>query len=676
MRSPHLLARRLFRQLLPAYLLLAAALTALQLFTLYGSTRQAIDGELNYLARAFSPSLGEALWAMDRRQLADLAAGIERSPVVSAIRISDEAGRVLIWAGNLDARQPAGMTPLRVALEHAVPGADAITVGHFELYSSHALVLAQMRYSLLATLLNSFVMAAALWALFYWIIHRELSQPLAAMAEALRHWRKGAAGEMAQPAYPHRDELGSLLAAFAEARSRLDTSLQALATLNTGLENEVGRRTQELSEAKQRLELSLAAGRLGCWEWELDSGRNRFDARWKQMLGYVDTELEESLDTFTALVHRDDLPRLMTAAQALTSGKIEQYRVDMRMRCKSGEYRWIQSCGEVTARSADGTARRLSGTHQDITERKQAEQALLEAHAENARMLSTANASLSQRVAERTRELEAANQSLRETLSRLESTHLQLAQSEKLATLGKLVALFAHDISNPISNSWMASGILDENLASVRRKQAEGTLRQRDLSDFLDTVSEARKLLDRNLERAHELLEGFKDMALDQATSMRRQIMLRSWLEQLGYTLSPMFKGRGTRLEFNIPPDLELDTSPGPLAQVITNLVSNALTHAFPAGNAGDDTQQIRIEAKRDETGCACLQISDNGSGMSPEVQARIFEPFFTTRAGQGGTGLGLDIVRNIVEDTLGGQIEVHSTPGAGSQFHIRLPGA
>lgn len=675
MQISHKLARRLFSRLLFWYLLLAGALTCIQIGIQYSSIRHATEQEVHFLAHAFGPSLSAALWGMDPLQLSEIARALESSPSITGVSVFDEDGKVLASVGKVSAEAlRSGITPLRMPLNHANQSGQPIHVGEVMLHASQSVIFEQLRYSLLASFLNSLILAACLWMLFYWLIHKELSLPLAKVAEVIRHWRAGTESTKTLPPYPHQDELGDLLLAMGDARQRLNDSLAALNELNASLEEKVILRTEELSTAKQYLELSLAGGRLGCWSWNLDTNQTRFDLHWKQMLGYGPDEVTENMDGFAALIHPDDRARPLSAANDLIQGKLDQFRVDMRMRTRTGEYRWIQSCGEVTARTEDGRPVQLSGTHQDITERKQTEQALLDAHAENALILAKANQSLSQRVSDRTHELETANQALRKTLAQLESTHLQLAQSEKLATLGKLVALFAHDISTPISNSWMASGMLEENFKAIQRKQGQGTLRQRDLSDFLETVNQARQLLERNLERAHELLEGFKDMALDQATSNRRTIMLKPWLEQLSYTLSPMFKGKSIKLDIEIPCDMELDTCPGPLAQVITNLVSNALIHAFAPQNARDTPGIIRIQGTREADGSACLSVSDNGCGMSAELQNRIYEPFFTTRAGQGGTGLGLDIVRSIVVETLHGQIVLDSFPGQGSRFSIFLP--
>ena len=256
---------------------------------------------------------------------------------------------------------------------------------------------------------------------------------------------------------------------------------------------------------------------------------------------------------------------------------------------------------------------------------------------------------------------------LRQINSELEQ---QVMQAEKLASLGRLVANFAHDIGNPIGNVTALATSLTGRIRTVREGVKSGGLRRSDLEAFLDTSEASTTMLASNLGRACELLESFKQMALDQATSQQREIDLAQWVEEFRYTLAPMLAPGKHRFVLDLPAGLRLHTSPGPLGQVLANLVSNAVTHAFEGRSGGT----IRISASRQPSGQVELCVGDDGVGMPPVLLAQIFEPFFTTKAGRGGTGLGLDIVRSIVENTLGGQIAVRSEPGTGSSFAVPLP--
>ena len=173
----------------------------------------------------------------------------------------------------------------------------------------------------------------------------------------------------------------------------------------------------------------------------------------------------------------------------------------------------------------------------------------------------------------------------------------------------------------------------------------------------------------RNLDSARQMLQSFKQQALDQATAQRREVDLAEWVPEVLFVLSPMWRKRSVEVRPEIAGVLPITTLPGPLSQVIGNLIGNALVHAFDEGETG----LVRLLATADSDQVE-LRVIDNGKGMSPSVAAKAFEPFFTTRAGRGGTGLGLDIVKQVVEKQLSGSLSFHTELGRGSEFRIRLP--
>jgi len=174
----------------------------------------------------------------------------------------------------------------------------------------------------------------------------------------------------------------------------------------------------------------------------------------------------------------------------------------------------------------------------------------------------------------------------------------------------------------------------------------------------------------RNRERANELLASFKQVAIDQTSAQRRQFMLLEVVEEILLTLQPTFKRTPFKLRCQIPGDLTMDSYPGPLGQVLTNLLTNSLQHGFEGRASGE----VDITAKREDDGRVCLEVADNGMGIAPDLLGRIFDPFVTSKLGQGGNGLGLHIVWNTVNGVLGGTISVDSSPERGTRFRIILP--
>jgi signal transduction histidine kinase len=172
-----------------------------------------------------------------------------------------------------------------------------------------------------------------------------------------------------------------------------------------------------------------------------------------------------------------------------------------------------------------------------------------------------------------------------------------------------------------------------------------------------------------NLERTAELVRGFKQVAVDQASAERRRFALALYLQEILVSITPAIRKAGQTVEIDCPPDIEIDGWPGGLSQVVINLVLNALAHAFQPGDPG--TVTIRCRA---DDGQATLDVRDDGKGIAPDLLGHIFEPFFTTKRGEGGSGLGLHIVHSIVTGSLGGTIAVQSEVGRGTRFTLAFP--
>lgn len=294
----------------------------------------------------------------------------------------------------------------------------------------------------------------------------------------------------------------------------------------------------------------------------------------------------------------------------------------------------------------------------DVTKQRQAEASIRELNAE-----------LECRVAERTQELSRSNAELESALKALKATMEQLVQSEKLAALGSLVAGVAHELNTPIGNALMAASSLEDFTERIELAFQDGKMTRRSLEQFLDDARVATGISSRNLERASELISSFKQVAVDQSSSQRREFALNELVHEILVTLHPQTKKRDISFKVDVPERIVLDSYPGPLGQVISNLIMNAVTHAYNDHQHGE----ILVGATLDED-MLTIRITDRGVGIPEEMQSKIFDPFYTSRLGQGGSGLGLHIVHNLVTELLGGHIEVQSVLGDGSRFTITLP--
>lgn len=273
------------------------------------------------------------------------------------------------------------------------------------------------------------------------------------------------------------------------------------------------------------------------------------------------------------------------------------------------------------------------------------------------------NRALEHRVQQRTIELSKA-------LDESKRMQDQLVQAEKLAALGSLVAGVSHEINTPLGISVTAVTYVDELFKSLQERLRSGTFTRSFLDEFIEKSLETNAMALANLQRAAELIRNFKMVAVDQSSAKRREFMLRETLREIISTLRPMLKNRGIDLVLDVPDGITMDSYPGPLGQVITNLFSNALLHAFEGRPSGRIT--IKVRSYTDNS--VAIYFSDDGGGIAREHLGRIFDPFFTTKGGEGGSGLGLSIVYNIVTAVLGGSIAVESRPHEGTTFTITLP--
>jgi signal transduction histidine kinase len=197
-------------------------------------------------------------------------------------------------------------------------------------------------------------------------------------------------------------------------------------------------------------------------------------------------------------------------------------------------------------------------------------------------------------------------------------------------------------------------------------------LRRSQLEEFVRTSKDAAQQLVANLHRAAELIQSFKQVAVDRSHAERRMFGLHEATDQIIASLRPVLKKAPIELKVDVPEGLVIDGYPGSYGQIITNLFLNAVNHAFQDGRPGT----ISVVAKLRGTDDIEIIFADNGTGMTPDVQRQAFDPFFTTRRNEGGTGLGLHIVYNLVTQQLGGRMMLESRPGQGTTFRIIMPRA
>jgi signal transduction histidine kinase len=265
--------------------------------------------------------------------------------------------------------------------------------------------------------------------------------------------------------------------------------------------------------------------------------------------------------------------------------------------------------------------------------------------------------------------LEAQNAALEEALHKLQLAQSELVRQEKLASLGGLVAGVAHEINTPLGICVTATSHLVQELKLTREELAAGEMTEDSLNSFLDIVDQSLRIMTTNTQRAASLVRSFKQVAVDQSSDDIRNFNLCTYLNEVLLSLQPKLKGRPVKVNVDCPKDLVLDSFPGAVSQIVTNMVVNSLVHGFERDQAG----RIDIRVK-EEGGEVVFDYADDGAGMDQEALEKLFDPFFTTKRGSGGSGLGAHILYNLVTGALGGTVRVESEPGKGLRYHLTFP--
>ncbi len=262
-----------------------------------------------------------------------------------------------------------------------------------------------------------------------------------------------------------------------------------------------------------------------------------------------------------------------------------------------------------------------------------------------------------------------AKKTAEDALQRQQEAQTELVKAEKMAALGGLVAGVAHEVNTPIGVTLGSATHLEAETRKALALYENGEMGEEDLSDYFATASQAAQLITLNSQRAADLITSFKQVAVDQTSGERREFNLDVYLREILNSLHPALKKTQITTKIECPDDLDMKTLPGTLSQVVTNLVTNSIIHAFAPDQAGT----IHISATP-RGSMVELIYRDDGVGIPAALHERVFEPFYTTKRGTGGSGLGLHIIYNTVTQSLKGTIALESAEGEGTTFRIRIP--
>ncbi|MEW9797895.1 sensor histidine kinase [Alteromonas sp. CYL-A6] len=389
-------------------------------------------------------------------------------------------------------------------------------------------------------------------------------------------------------------------------------------------------------------------------------------------LGWI--YLRASADSFNKLVGKSILINMSVMFVMM----LISFLLALRMqRIVTGPIEQLSSFLQRTSRQRDYSARAESSSIRELTILSDAVNIMLSRIQEYMQKQRLAeeqhrklNASLEDMVSQRTLALKDANQELIQTLEKLHQFQRQIVQNEKMASLGDMVAGVAHEVNTPIGLGVTASTMMLDRLAVIQKEFENKTLKASTMQKFLTESQENLNIIYRNLNRAAELISSFKQVAVDQSSETSRSFCFMQLVNEILLSLRPRLKKFNHQVNVEVDPTLTVESKAGPINQILINLIMNSIIHGFE----GIDDGKIDIAAELVADNKLKIVYRDNGRGIPKDIRKRIFDPFVTTKRGQGGSGLGMHLVYNLVTQALNGSISLTSEEGAGVEFVIVFP--
>lgn len=594
-------------------------------------------------ADMLSRGMGLALWNLDHDIAEELVEAVLRNPDVIDVSIIDEYGKEFL------SKQGARHTSTHTLKEERDIIYGGIHTGKLTIEVSADRVEKEVWHDFiksgLALLSQLVVSLLVIWFLF----DRRVLRPLSVLQNSASRL---ASGDLdASISYQRQDEIGQLAQGLDKMRQDLVSIIVDRDEKNAALKTELIERKkteEELTVNRAIFATIFDASPVALMVRRMDDGHTVLDVNkaWVRLFERSRNSVVGSngrcFNMWKNLERRAQIFETLEKEGELSAFYAWMYKVDEKTEIL------CEISGKVVS---NGENSMLILAFDDVTLKHQYERNMLDL-----------NATLELRVEERT-------QMLTDAVNQLTFAKTELVRAEKMAALGALVAGVAHELNTPIGNSLTVASTLQDQVSSFLSDMEHGLTRSR-LEAFVQTSKEGTDILMRSMRIAANLVSSFKQVAVDQSSENRRAFKLDATVDEILLTLRPSLRRTNHVLISNIAPGITLESYPGPLGQVLSNLINNALIHGFEDRECGT----IKVDATLYEEKHIKIVVNDDGVGIPGKNLVRVFDPFFTTKLGRGGSGLGLNIVYNLVENILGGSIVVESEVGQGACFTIILP--
>ena len=635
------LSYRLLSYILVCSTVLAMIITALQLAWDYRKDVAVIEDSIGQIEASFLQPIAASLWNLDEEQVKVQIEGIMNLPNMQFVMVKEMLGNseVPLLTQGVERESYDISREFNLTYQGEVVGKLFVAASLEQIYQR---LIEKSVLIMVSQTIKTLVVSFCILIIIYYLVVRHLNR-IANYAQKFNLDRLAVELTLEGRPLPRKkpDELDTLVATLNQMRARLNDEFAA--------RHQAAEQLQQERDFSATL-INSANMVICCMEPDLNIASINPAAI--LLTGYHQQEILQHnwLDLFVSQEQREDLT--LTLAD---HGAIEDKEVIMHD--QQGNELVLQW---TFAPFYEGpNLKYLIGFGYDITRLKKVEREIIQL-----------NELLEGKVVERTRSLSDANNQLGKAYDDLKQAQQTLVESEKMASLGSLVAGVAHEINTPIGISVTASSYLQERVADFKLHIDSKQLSRSYLNEFTVNLDESMQLLQSNLRRASELIASFKQVAVDQSSEARYNFSLADNLHQVVVSLGHKLKKAQCEVDIQCDPKLSIFSFPGSFTQIYSNLILNSINHGF---DNWDKPKKITIKVEQ-EGEELLINYSDNGRGIPPEILPRIFDPFVTSKRGQGGSGLGTHIIYNLVVQLLKGRISCVSEPGNGAQFHIRLP--
>lgn len=635
------LSYRLLSYILVCSTVLAMIITVLQLAWDYRKDVAVIEDSIGQIEASFLQPIAASLWNLDEEQVKVQIEGIMNLPNMQFVMVKEMLGNseVPLLTQGTERESYDISREFNLTYQGEIVGKLFVAASLEQIYQR---LIEKSVLIMVSQTIKTLVVSFCILIIIYYLVVRHLNR-IASYAQKFNLDRLDMELELEGRPQPRKkpDELDTLVATLNQMRTRLRDELVA--------RHQAAEQLQQERDFSATL-INSANMVICCMEPDLTIASINPAAI--LLTGYHQQELLQHnwLDLFVSPTQREELNNILAAEGSLADQEVIMH--DQQAHELVLQWTFVPFY--------DGPNLKYQiGFGYDITQLKKVEREIIQL-----------NEQLEGKVTERTRSLSEANNQLGKAYDDLKQAQQTLVESEKMASLGSLVAGVAHEINTPIGISVTASSYLQERVADFKSHIDSKQLSRSYLNEFTVNLDESMQLLQSNLRRASELIASFKQVAVDQSSEARYNFSLADNLHQVVVSLGHKLKKSQCEVDIQCDPKLSIFSFPGSFTQIYSNLILNSINHGFDNWDKPKKIT-IKVEQQGEEL---FIDYSDNGRGIPPEILPRIFDPFVTSKRGQGGSGLGTHIIYNLVVQLLKGRISCASEPGNGAQFHIRLP--